>query len=96
MDPFHKTVMIRLTVISIVNPQKFNAASMGGTVNLISFALLTAIISLSHLFYFIESHENTIVEFLFSYLSKWECKIYMWYALIHCSSSQPNYDDVRY
>ncbi len=25
-------------------------------------------------FYFIESHENTIVEFLFCYLSKWECK----------------------
>ncbi len=23
MDPFHKTVMMRLTVISIVNPQKF-------------------------------------------------------------------------
>ncbi len=24
--------------------------------------------------YFIESHENTMLEFLFCYLKKWECK----------------------
>ncbi len=36
---------------------------MGGMVNLNNFALLAAVIILSHLFYFIESHENTIVEF---------------------------------
>ncbi len=32
---------------------------MGGMVHLTSFALLVAVISLSQLFFFIESHENT-------------------------------------
>ncbi len=69
---------------------------MGGTVNLTSFALLTAVISLSQFFYFIESHENTIVEFLFCYLNQMGMqKIYLWYSPIHCSSSSPNYDDFR-
>ncbi len=33
--------------------------------------------SLSIFFPFIESHENTILEFYFWYLSKWECKKYI-------------------
>ncbi len=33
--------------------------------------------SLSQFFPFFESHENTIVEFFFCYLSKWECKKYI-------------------
>ncbi len=49
-------------------------------VNLTSFALLTAFVSHSHFFLFIESHENVIIEFIFCYLSKWELKkIYLWY-----------------
>ncbi len=38
---------------------------MGGMVNLTSFALLAAVISLSQFFSFIENHKNTIVEFFF-------------------------------
>ncbi len=53
--------------IVYANARVSNAASMGGKVNLTSFA---AVISLSQLFYFIESHENTIVEFVFCYLNK--------------------------
>ncbi len=45
---------------------------MGGMVNLTLFSLLTAVISFSIFFTFIESYENTILEFLFCYLSKWE------------------------
>ncbi len=54
-----------------------NAASMGGTVNLTLFSLLTAVISLSQFFSFFESRENTVLELLFCYLSKWECKKYV-------------------
>ncbi len=43
---------------------------MGGTVNLTSFALMTAVISLSQFFSFIESHKNTIIELLFCYLNQ--------------------------
>ncbi len=50
---------------------------MGGMVNLASFALLTAVIGLSQFFYFIESHENTIVEVYFAIWTKWECKKYI-------------------
>ncbi len=50
---------------------------MGRMVNLTSFCLLAAVISLSQFFSFIESHKNTIIEFLFCYLSKWECKKYI-------------------
>ncbi len=39
--------------------------------------LLTAVISLSQCFSFVESRENTIVEFLFCYLSKLERKKYI-------------------
>ncbi len=46
-------------------------------VNLTSFALLTAVISLSQFVSFIESHENTIVEFYFAIWTKWECKKYI-------------------
>ncbi len=67
---------------------------MGGTVNLTSFALLAAVISLSQVFSFIESHENTNVEFLFSYLNKMGMqKVHLWNSPIHCSSSSPNHDD---
>ncbi len=34
----------------------------------------SADISLSTFFYFIESHENTMLEFLFCYLKKLKCK----------------------
>ncbi len=50
---------------------------LGGMVNLTPFSLLTAVISLSQFISFFESHESTIVEFLFCYLSKWECKKYI-------------------
>ncbi len=50
---------------------------MGGMVLLTSFSLLTSYISLSPFFSLIESHENTIVEFFFWYLHKWECKKYI-------------------
>ncbi len=43
-------------------------------VNLTLFALLTAVISLSLCFF-------CIVEFLFCYLSKWECKKYIYGTL---------------
>ncbi len=52
----------------------FNTAFMRGAVNLTSFYLLTAVISLSKCFPLIESYESTIVEFFFCYLSKWESK----------------------
>jgi len=51
-----------------------NAASMGGTVHLTSFSLLTAVISLAHFLSCFETAENTAVEFFFCYLSKWERK----------------------
>lgn len=57
--------------------QKTNAASMRETVNLTSFSLLTAVISLSQFLSFFESREKTIVEFFFCHLSKWECKQYL-------------------
>ncbi len=61
---------------------------MGGTENLTSFALLTAVISPAQFLYFIESHENTIVEFLFCYLNKTRMQnIYLWYSPIHVSKS---------
>ncbi len=34
-------------------------------------------LSISLNFYFIESHENTIIEFYFSIWTKWECKTYI-------------------
>lgn len=47
---------------------------MDGTVNLTLFSLLAADISPTSLTPFSESHDNIIVEFFFSYLSKLECK----------------------
>ncbi len=61
MDPFHNTVMMRLMVISIVNPPKVfifvffiflckyisNAVSMGGMAHLTWFSLPTADVNLS-------------------------------------------------
>uniref|UniRef100_A0A8C2IR96 Polypeptide N-acetylgalactosaminyltransferase n=1 Tax=Cyprinus carpio TaxID=7962 RepID=A0A8C2IR96_CYPCA len=55
-------------------------ASQVWMVNSTLFSLLTAVISLSLFFFsffFFESRENTIVEFFFCYLSKWECKKYI-------------------
>ncbi len=47
--------------------------------------------SLSQFFPLIESRENIIVEFLFCYLSKWECKkTYLWYSPIYCSRILPD------
>ncbi len=47
---------------------------MGGTINLTSFSLLTAVISLSMFSLFFLSCENTIVVFFFCYLNKWNAK----------------------
>ncbi len=57
---------------------------------MILFALLAAVISLSQFFPFIKSHENTIVEFLFCYLSKWECKKIYIFDTISITSLQIN------
>ncbi len=50
-------------------------------------------LSVSRLFIsFFESHENTIVEFIFCSLSKWVCKkyIHLLYSPIHSSGRLPN------
>ncbi len=50
---------------------------MRGTVHLTSLSLLTDVISLSQYFPLIESHENTITEFFFRYLSKCDKYIFV-------------------
>ncbi len=49
---------------------------MGGTENVTLFFLPTTIISLSQFVSF-ESHENTVVEIFFRFLSKCSCKQYI-------------------
>ncbi len=51
--------------------------SMGGTENVILFSHLTVVISLSNPPPSQESHENSIMEFFFCFLSKSECKKYI-------------------
>ncbi len=55
---------------------------MRGTIHLILFSLLTALSVFLNFFHFIESREDTIMEFFFCYLSQWECiKKYICYTL---------------
>ncbi len=51
-------------------------------VNFTLLSLLTGTINDALFLPLFESHENTIVEFLFCYLSKWECKKYIWCSLL--------------
>ncbi len=75
---FFNVLLLSLHQIQKTSLGVSNTASMGGTVNLTSFSLLTAVISLSQFFFpLIESRENTIVEFFFCYLNKWEYKKYI-------------------
>ncbi len=68
-----------------------NAASMGGTVNLTSFFLLTAVISLFPFFSFDwKSWKHYHWSFYFDIWANGNAK-HMWYSPIHCSQSLPNY-----
>lgn len=69
----HERVFLTQICIIVYISMVSNATSMGGMVILTLCSLLTAVISLSQFFPFIESHENT--------LSKWECKKYIFGTL---------------
>jgi len=54
-----------------------NTVDMGVTGKFTSFFLLTAFINLCIFFRFLKVVKNTILEFFFCYLSKWEHKNYI-------------------